>query len=135
LSGRGSVSEPDLNREFYFLLVTATQTARRHGMSLSPPVPEGQNPPSADDAARAAREHKRPDFYWGLIDDLEPDPRRAARQFVVECKRLDVATRGWIFTARYVSDGILRFINAYHGYGRDATSGAMVGYLQGAAVS
>lgn len=130
LAGFPSATEDDLNREFYFLLVGATQAAARSGLRLSAPVPEARNPPSPDDAVRASREHKRPDFYWAVIDDLEPDPRRAARQFVVECKRLDVPTTAWVFTFRYVADGVRRFVTPDHGYGRNAWSGAMIGYLQ-----
>lgn len=129
------IYEVELNRELYFCLLGATQEALKHNESApGAPVPEGHNPPAADDTERATRERKLPDFYWPLIDHLEPDPRRCARQFVVECKRLDIpSSRSWIFTQQYVSAGVARFKNPEHGYGQDAPSGAMVGYLQGLA--
>ena len=56
------------------------------------------------------------------------DPDDAAKQFVVECKRL---TKPWaVYTREYVKSGIARFISAGHGYGKGMPSGAMVGYLQ-----
>lgn len=119
--------EVDINRRLFFELVRASHDAH----FPVAPIPEGLNPPSPSDAERAAREHKRPDFYWAYIDDLAADPYRAAKQFVVECKRLAMGSRTWVYTEQYVRSGVVRYISPDHGYGKDVASGAMVGYLHG----
>jgi hypothetical protein len=121
--------ETDLNRRLYLAIIDAHATAARGGVEqLAVVVPEGRSPPVASDAERAAREAKIPDFYWAYVDHLaEPG---ASRQFVLECKRLTESTRNWIYTERYVHEGVVRFITPEHAYGKDTPSGAMVGYLQ-----
>jgi hypothetical protein len=78
-------SEVLLNRELYFCLLEANRNLRNLGSGGldHPPTPEGHNPPDPDDEQRAIRENKIPDFYWGYIDHLEPDPRRCARNYVI----------------------------------------------------
>ena len=120
--------EPDLNRDLYRAIIRASYTASTRGEYLPPVAPEGRNPPDASDEERTAREFKIPDFYWAYVDPYVDDPDHAAKQFVVECKRL---TRPHAHYAReYVGSGITRFINVDHGYGKGMFSGAMVGYLQ-----
>jgi hypothetical protein len=122
--------EPDLNRRLYLSIIAAHARAAREGEEhLATVVLEGHNPPVASDAERAAREHKIPDLYWAYVDHLA-QPEGAAHQFVVECKRLTKATRSWNYTEQYVHAGVLRFVAIEHAYGKDAPSGAMVGYLQ-----
>ncbi len=124
--------EVDINRRLYFCLVRASHAiaAGGSGETLPAPVPEARNAPSATDEERATREHKIPDFQWGYIDHLASNPAAAARQFVVECKRLTVASKNWVYTEQYVQAGIARFVSPEHAYGKDTPSGAMVGYLQ-----
>jgi len=121
--------ETAINRRLYRAIIVAQVEAERHGQGpMAPVVPEGMNPPDASDEQRAAREDKRPDFYWGVIDHLaEPG---TARQYVLECKRLTRRSASWSYTREYVDAGILRFITEGHGYGKGAAGGAMVGYLQ-----
>jgi hypothetical protein len=125
-------TEPELNRELYFCVLEATQEALRAGATFVPTVvPEGRNPPVGSDAEAAPRERKVPDFYWALIDHQVLDPRHAARQYAVECKRLAVPSRtDWVFTEQYVVAGILRFVRPEHAYGKGVSSGVMVGYVQ-----
>jgi hypothetical protein len=125
-------SEVDINRRLYGCLIRASHAiaARDGSESLAAPVPEGRNPPVASDAQRATREHKIPDFYWAYIDHLATNPMAAARQFVVECKRLTTRSRNWVYTAQYVDAGIVRFVTVEHSYGKESPSGVMVGYLQ-----
>lgn len=128
--------EVDLNRRLYRCVVRASHAiaARDQVEQLPVVVPEGRNPPAASDAERADREHKIPDFYWAYIDHLAIDPLSAARQFVVECKRLTTASSRWIYTEQYVQAGVVRFVTVEHAYGKEAPSGAMVGYLQALAL-
>jgi hypothetical protein len=127
--GSPEEGEPNLNRRLYRSIIAAHTRAARDGAEQLPVVvPEGHNPPVESDAERAARENKIPDFYWAYVDHLaEPG---AARQFVVECKRLTKATKNWNYTEQYVHAGVARFIAVEHAYGKDARAGAMVGYLQ-----
>lgn len=126
-------SEVLLNRELYFCLLEANHALWESGAGGfdHPPTPEGHNPADPDDEQRAVRENKIPDFYWGFIDHSEPDPRRSARNYVIECKRLGNPPRAdWILDQNYVNNGILRFITEEHSYAKGERSGAMVGYVQ-----
>jgi hypothetical protein len=127
--GPSAEGETSINRRLYLEIIAAQVEAERRGEGPTAPVtPEGMNPPDILDDERAARENKRPDFYWGVIDHLaEPG---TARQFVLECKRLTQPSSSWDYIHEYVYSGILRFIREEHGYGKGAPSGAMVGYLQ-----
>jgi len=126
--------ETELNRSLYRAIVRVSHATAAAGSPPPVVVPEGRNPPAPSDRERAAREFKVPDFYWAYIDDLVANPDEAARQFVVECKRLTSASKDWNYSEEYVSSGIARFIDRGHGYGMGVTSGAMVGYLQKIAV-
>lgn len=123
--------EDDLNRRLFECVTVATHARNQQpALRVSAVTYEGRNSPAASDPDRTAREFKRPDFFWAWINDLEPDPHRSRREFVVECKRLACPTSGRRFTDQYVTDGVLRFITPEHAYGKDMSAGAMVGYLQ-----
>jgi hypothetical protein len=120
--------EAELNRRLYFGLCDAARRIEaRDDIELPVVVPEGYNPPLLSDQARAARESKRPDFYWAYHDHDSDEP---VRQFVLECKRLTVASRNWVYSDQYVIAGVARFTSLQHGYGMASRSGAMVGYVQ-----
>jgi hypothetical protein len=130
-AGPADEGEPELNRRLYRAIIAVQGADARDGLEqLSVVVPEGRNPPVASDTGRAPREHKIPDFYWAYVDYLDPDPDAVACQFVVECKRLTVATKNWDYAAQYIHAGVLRFVTEEHGYGKGTPSGAMIGYLQ-----
>jgi hypothetical protein len=122
-------AECDLNRRLYFCLLEATrELCPKDGIA---PTWECNNQPDPDDEARARREQKRPDFQWIYLDQYEPDPRRSSKQFVVECKRLGMASRAdWVLNLNYVEHGICRFRDSQWAYARRFVSGAMVGYWQ-----
>jgi hypothetical protein len=121
--------EIDLNRRFYFCLITASREL--YPDDEIAPVSECNNQPDPDDEARVKREQKRPDFQWVYLDRYEADLRRSSRQFVLECKRLGAATRpDWILNWNYINHGIARFRETEWAYGKLASSGAMVGYWQ-----
>jgi hypothetical protein len=120
--------EISLNRELHFCFVEATYRLK---LNHHLPMQEGKNPPDPDDEERAKREDKIPDFYWQFSDHTVIDPRRCARRFVLECKRLGKPTSSrWILNKNYVQNGIRRFVFEEHGYGKGDESGAMVGYVQ-----
>jgi hypothetical protein len=132
-SKQSHLSETYLNRQLYFCLLEANRKLWDSGKGgfVHPPTPEGKNPPDLDDDHRAVREKKIPDFYWAFIDHLEPDPRRSARYFYIECKRLGEPQRlDWVLNENYINHGVLRFITEEHGYAKGQSSAAMVGYVQ-----
>jgi hypothetical protein len=102
----------------------------------SGPIPEGKNPPAADDEKRAKREDKIPDFYWGftdheLIEQHGGNARIGERLFFIECKCLGKTRKsGWNLNENYIENGVLRFIREEWGYAKGESTGAMVGYVQ-----
>lgn len=138
-----NLSENDLNRQLFFrmrriaaarhkalLALTPRPTLHReHTWNLSPVI-EANNQPSPDDIERTPRENKRPDFQWSVQDDEAEDLDRAARTYVLECKRLGEAAGRWVFNTNYVDHGVRRYIDAAHLYGKDDIGGAMIGYVQ-----
>lgn len=125
-------AENQINRKFYFCILRAIRELCGQGVELiSYPIYEGNNQPDASDEARAARESKRPDFQFGLIDHQEPNPDASAKQYVVECKRLGESGRSdWVLNTNYVEHGVVRFRDEGYGYGKSGFSGAMIGYVQ-----
>lgn len=124
--------EPQLNRELYDRLLIADRD--RHNRNLrtlgSPIMYEARNPPSPDTKGTSS-ERKIPDFQCGFIDHQEPDPLRAARFFMVECKRLGHPTKsGWTFNKNYIHEGVNRFVDPDWRYGKEVADGAMVGYIE-----
>ncbi len=74
---------------------------------------------------------KRPDIKWGMYDSAEANPDLQEKSLDVECKRLGEPTsKNWVLTTQYVSAGVYRFVSAEHRYGRFATDGVMVGFVQ-----
>lgn len=123
-------AENEINRNLYFALVEAS-------MELDPkciypaPMQEACSQPDPDDASRAAREAKRPDFQWAFLDPHEPDARRSARQFVVECKRLGASGKSsWVLNENYVAHGVARFVLPEWSYAQRFPSALMIGYWQ-----
>lgn len=141
--GFGASCENDLNRELFFRVrrIAVAQKAglfaavprpalsREHTWNLAP-VYEANNQPSPDDRERTPREGKRPDFQWNFQDDQAEDLDRATRTYVVECKRLGQAIGAWILNFNYVAQGVRRFVDASHLYGKDDSGGGMIGYVQ-----
>jgi hypothetical protein len=127
-------TENQINRKLYFCILQAIRELYEQGVDLgSYPIYEGNNQPDASDEARAARESKRPDFQFGLIDHQEPNPDASAKQYVVECKRLGESGRSdWVLNTNYVEHGVVRFHVEGYGYGKSGSSGAMIGYMQNA---
>ncbi|MGW3346602.1 hypothetical protein ACWDA3_25085 [Nonomuraea rubra] len=132
VADRPAGEEPELNRAFFMAILKAIRHRHDNGLRVlhTPPIPEARNPPSPDTAGSKA-EYKIPDFQWGYIDHQEPDPQRSARHFVIECKRLgNPVSPRWVFNARYIKDGVVRFVSPEWRYGKDVADGAMVGYIQ-----
>ncbi len=129
--------EDHLNRCLYFKVLHVTSRRINAGdgsLHLTPPTYEGRNSPSPTTEGTGA-ESKRPDFYWGYQDGTDPDPERSVRNLVIECKRLGTPpSSSWNLNRNYVHNGIVRFVDPGHSYGKDAVSGAMIGYIQSMAI-
>ena len=130
---RPTGGEPELNRELFLCILEVNRRNHDAGNEFwfdYAPTYEARNPPTPD-TEDSASEKKIPDLYWGYLDHQEPDPRRSSRNFVIECKRLGQATAaGWVFNVRYIADGVHRFLHPDWRYGKDVSSGAMVGYIE-----
>lgn len=123
--------EINLNRRLSQCVLHAVRELDPDGsVYVSPPVWECNNQPDPDDETRGKREDKRPDCLWGYMDHLA-EASRSARHYVLECKRLGKPVRpDWVFNQNYINNGVVRFIDESHGYGKSCASGAMVGYIQ-----
>lgn len=96
-----------------------------------PPSFDGIQGLTPDDEEPSGSENTRPDCRWGLTDMQEIDPRLHEKYFDIECKRLGLpSSRTWKLNERYILDGVLRFMQEEHFYGRNVDRGAMVGYIQ-----
>jgi hypothetical protein len=120
--------EDDLNRKLFLLARKENYRLIRRGRGThSNLYYEACNQPAADDAERAGREAKIPDFQCGFVDAQEGVDRFLA----IEGKRLGKpSSSGWVLNENYVNNGVRRFVNSEWAYGEDAESGAMVGYIQ-----
>ena len=127
-----TTNEDTLNYELYLCMLEAVRElgGKDSGMD-SPPAYECINQPLEDEVYLDVARKKRPDFQWGYIDHLVPDPRRSAKHYYIECKRLGTPNpTSWVFNQNYILNGVVRFINRDMNYGRASSSGVMVGYVQ-----
>ena len=92
---------------------------------------ESQNQPQTDDDLGEDYLRKRPDFKWRLENKSDPDPGTAIRDYDIECKRLGrKLSKKRVLNEEYVENGIIRFLNIEHSYGKGIEYGAMIGYVQ-----
>ena len=117
-----------INKKLYFCMLEAVRQSGGEESGInSPPAYECVNQPLENEDSGKAR----PDFQWRFIDHLEPDARKSAKNYYIECKRLgSPVSRTWKFNKNYITNGVLRFIKREHNYGRASSSGAMIGYVQ-----
>lgn len=92
---------------------------------------ESQNQPQTEDDVGEEFLLKKPDFKWRLENKLDTNLHTAIRDYDIECKRLGKPLRrDRVLNEDYVKNGILRFLNVKHSYGKGMTFGAMIGYVQ-----
>lgn len=125
-------NEDKLNYELYFCMLEAVRKMGGADSGIdSPPAYECINQPLEDEDHLDVARKRRPDFQWGYIDHSEPDPRKSAKHYCVECKRLGTPTRvDRVFNQNYISNGVSRFVERKYNYGRASSSGTMIGYMQ-----
>lgn len=124
-------NEDTLNYELYLCMLDAVRELGGVDSGFDwPPAYECINQPLEDEDHLDVARKRRPDFQWGYIDHLAP-PRKSAKFYYIECKRLGKPTpSGWVFNQNYISNGVLRFVNRAYNYGRASSSGTMIGYVQ-----
>lgn len=124
--------EDKLNYELYFCMLEAVRRLGGEDSGInSPPVYECWNQPLEEEELLDVSRKKRPDFQWGYIDHSEPNPRKSAKHYYIECKRLGTPTRkDRVFNQNYVLHGVLKFVKSEWKYGRASSSGTMIGYIQ-----
>jgi hypothetical protein len=110
-------------REAYFSL---SLTERPQGFHLGPKT-ELSAFTEADLGEPFLR--KKPDFTWGMQNDLAGSPEEVTKDFHIESKRLGKDPNGRL-TREYVTKGVVRFLTSEHRYGNNVGDGAMVGYVQ-----
>jgi len=105
-------NEDKLNFKLYFCMLEAVRRLGGEDSGInSPPVYECTNQPLEDETHLDIARKKRPDFQWGYINHSEPDPKKSAKHYYVECKRLGTPIRNdWVFNINYISNGVLRFL-------------------------
>jgi hypothetical protein len=121
--------ENALNAKLLVCMRTAAKEVRPRGnypliRAECPPLPFGES----EETTRRLK--PTPDFIWGYVDHLEPNPLLNAREFTIECKRLRHASPSWNYNESYVEDGIKRFLDEAKKYGIGVSSGIMIGYWQ-----
>jgi len=125
-------NEDKLNYELYFCMLEAVRRLGGEDSGInSPPVYECWNQPLEEEELLDVARKKRPDFQWGYINHSEPNPRKSAKHYYIECKRLGTPIRrDRVFNQNYVLYGVLRFVKPEWKYGRASSSGTMIGYIQ-----
>lgn len=125
--------EDSLNWALAAHLRHAIFEARRVGeVSLEPPALEPKSMAvGAVSQGLQPRDRKRPDLTWQWCDDHAPLDDQPFLEMAIECKRLGPGD----WCRLYVVNGVLRFQNEEHAYGKLMRSGFMVGYLQGISVA
>lgn len=123
--------EPALNELLYTLVRDSWCKLPQNEKPIWSLIPNSENPPRTTSEIGKERTRKRPDFRWTLSDSLERDPRKAIKDYTIECKRLrEKSSKGWDFIKEYVVSGIIRYVSKEHNYGIGTKSGAMIGYVQ-----
>ena len=94
------------------------------------PIWECQIPPVSYNNLKGKKTHKKPDFTCRCSNPWADSPELHEISLHVECKRLGNPTSTtWILNKNYVKNGIERFDNSIHEYGKNASSGIMIGYI------
>lgn len=95
------------------------------------PIPETPTLPTNDGELKGGlKKRKRPDFTCKHCNPFATCAEEYEIALHIECKLLGNPTsKTWILNKNYVTNGILRFDNEIHEYGKQAPSGIMIGYI------
>ncbi|MDR3199587.1 MAG: hypothetical protein LBU34_17095 [Planctomycetaceae bacterium] len=127
-SNENSISERLLIR----LRESCCEFMNKRDIRLYVPVWECPIQPTSLQDSRGGQLGKRPDFTCVFPNPRPGSHENYERYLHIECK---VIGRGSAIESRdkrnYVSEGILRFDNTEHKYGKNAQTGIMIGYIVG----
>lgn len=111
-----------------------TQTCFTEGKKRNAEIrtPDWEKPiqPVTDIELKGGNKGKRPDFTCKCYNPFALKAEDAEIALHIECKLLGNPTsKTWILNKNYVTNGIKRFDNRTHEYGKRASSGIMIGYI------
>jgi len=97
----------------------------------APSIPHWERPiaPVNEAELNGGKNRKRPDFTCSLINTQANSAEDYEISLHVECKRLGYPKKSWVLNRNYVTNGVNRFDEIAHEYGKRATSGIMIGYM------
>ena len=124
--GENAISEilcPILNRVCF-------NYGKPKNQEIQTPYWEAPIQPVTEDELKGDETKKRPDFTCKLINPWATSHEKYEVSLHIECKLLGHPTSAtWILNENYVKNGIKRFDNEIHEYGKRADSGMMIGYI------
>ena len=125
-----AVSEDAISEKLRIILTTVCfNLYRSENKEVRCPVWECPIQPISAEDARGGKVRKRPDFTCGLTNPFAGAAEEYEIPLHVECKRLGRTKKSWNLNKNYTSHGIARFDSKKYSYGKNASSGLMVGYL------
>ncbi len=126
------VDEPAMNEVLALKTRQANFSLNPKGRGLPfPPEWEKPKQPASETELGQSKKAKRPDFSCLFRNHAAQSAEDAYLDYHSECKRLGKpSSPSWNFNENYVTEGVHRFLEAEHGYGKGTYSGAMIGYVQ-----
>jgi hypothetical protein len=132
--GKNANREVHLNNVLhkYALKANLERRKARRGVSFGfSIIPQCVNDPDLDKEGPSPSDNVLPDFGCLVLDESVMGDQPNGRRFTIECKRLGQPTSAsWVYNRQYVTDGIMRFLELTHCYGKDEVVGAMIGYIE-----
>ena len=105
--------------------------SKKRNCEIRTPDPEIPIPPKTDNELKGGlKKARRPDFTCKCHNPFASCSEEHEIALHVECKLLGNQTsKTWILNKNYTIEGIKRFDNKSHEYGKRALSGMMIGYI------
>jgi hypothetical protein len=102
---------------------------QKYHNGLPTPVWEVPHQSMTDEELILAKAPSRPDFTCVMVDTSADSPEMYEIYLHIECKRLGQSGTSWNLNKQYCINGIKRFDSMDNQYGKNATSGIMIGYI------
>ena len=125
--------EPEITRRLAICCHRAEYRMDREGRGISGNLHwETKDLQQYMDLSIPVRETKAPDCQYEFQDQQASDYGNFRKSLTIECKRLGRfhSSHTRQLNQKYVQDGICRFLDEGHSYGRLAPCGIMIGYVQ-----
>ncbi len=111
------------------LCIDLVRVCFSHRNKPMPPQWEGPISPVLIEELKGGKSRNRPDFTCKLVNTLANSYDTHTISLHIECKRLGEKTGSWDLKRNYVRRGVNRFNSRKHEYGKQATSGMIIGYI------